>query len=114
MKTHLNQRRDYRAVQEAFEKQQIRVVGHLAQFLQVVAYVHEGGWNSDQTLFHNTPCYLVVRQGQRHCRHERRREGVKERREGVPGVAGSILGYSHRWLDLRTTRHFVGGRIFEY
>lgn len=28
-----------------------------------------------------------MREGQRHCRHERRREGVKERREGVPGVA---------------------------
>lgn len=37
--------------------------------------------------FSITPCYLVVREGQRHCRHERRREGVKERREGVPGVA---------------------------
>lgn len=57
--------------------------------------------------FSITPCYLVVREGQRHCRHERRREGVKERREGVPGVAPP-----DQYWDTATggwsTRHFVG------
>lgn len=107
LSTHLNQRRDYRAVQEAFEKQQIRVVGHLAQFLQVVAYVHEGGWNSDQALFHNT---VLPRRARRATTLPARASswGCKRATRGGAGCGHSPDQYWDTATGGWSTRHFVG------
>lgn len=58
--------------------------------------------------FSITPCYLVVREGQRHCRHERRRQGAKRATRGGAGCGHSPDQYwdSHRWLEPETTRRF--------
>jgi hypothetical protein len=50
--TYLREGRDDRAVEEAFQEQQIRVVGDLAQLADIVTYMHERGWNSNGAL-HN-------------------------------------------------------------
>lgn len=57
--------------------------------------------------FSITPCYLVVREGQRHCRHERRREGVKATR-GDAGCGHSPDQYWDTATGGWSTRHFVG------
>lgn len=93
MLAHLHQRRHHRAVQEALEEEQVRVFGHLAQLLQVVAYVHEGAWNSDQALFHNTARTFHHREGQRHCRLSR--QGCKSGKE----PAGRMTGVAIPRLD---------------
>lgn len=51
--THLHERRDDRAVEEALQEQQVCVVGDFTQLLDIVTYVHEGGWNSNGALVHN-------------------------------------------------------------
>lgn len=58
--------------------------------------------------FSITPCYLVVREGQRHCRHERRRQDAKRATRGGAGCGHSPDQYwdSHRWLEPESTRRF--------
>ena len=51
--THLHERRDDWAVEEALQEQQVCIVGDFPQLLNVVTHVHERGWNSNDALIHN-------------------------------------------------------------
>lgn len=52
-RTHLDERCNYRAVEKALQKQQVRVIGNFTQLLDIVTYVHKRSWNSNDALVHN-------------------------------------------------------------
>lgn len=89
--THLYERRDDRAVEEALQEQQIRVVGNFAQFLDIVTYVHERGWNSNGALVHDQ-CWDDRTCGQDNGQRPAERMTMGEGWQGMANGAAATRG----------------------